>query len=39
MHTQFVVGKPDGKKPLGIIRCGWDDTIKMDLIVIGWGSI
>jgi hypothetical protein len=39
MHTEFLVRKPDGKKPLGIARCEWDDNIKNYLIVIGWGSI
>jgi hypothetical protein len=26
-----VVGKPDGKRPLGRLRCRWVDNIKMDL--------
>jgi hypothetical protein len=30
-----VVGKPEGKKPLGRPRCRWIDNIKMDLLEIG----
>jgi hypothetical protein len=26
-----LVGKPEGKRPLGRPRRGWDDNIKMDL--------
>ena len=25
------MGKPEGKRSLGIPRCRWDDNIKMDL--------
>jgi hypothetical protein len=31
----LLVGKPDGKTPLGRPRCRWIDNIKMDLLVIG----
>ena len=30
-----VVGKPDGKRPLGRPRCRWEDNIKMDLQEVG----
>jgi hypothetical protein len=33
----FVVGKPEGKRPLGRPRRKWVDNIKMDLREIGWG--
>jgi hypothetical protein len=33
-----LVGRPDGKSPLGRPRCIWDDTIKMDLHEVGWGG-
>jgi len=40
---RILVGKPEGKRPLGRPRSRWDDNIKMDLqkIVCGvWtGSI
>jgi hypothetical protein len=26
-----LVGKPEGKRPLGRSRCRWEDNIKMDL--------
>jgi hypothetical protein len=26
-----LVGKPEGRKPLGRPRCRWEDNIKMDL--------
>ena len=28
---RVLVGKPEGKRPLGRPRCRWDDNIKMDL--------
>jgi hypothetical protein len=30
-----LVGRPDGKRPLGRPRCRWEDNIKMDLREIG----
>jgi hypothetical protein len=32
-----LVGKPEGKRPLGRPRCRWEDNIKMDLQEIGVG--
>ena len=32
-----VVGKPEGKRPLGRPRCRWEDNIKMGLREIGRG--
>ena len=32
---QVLVGKPEGKRPLGRPRCRWEDTIKMDLQEVG----
>jgi hypothetical protein len=31
----LLVGKPEGKRPLGRPRCGWIDNIKMDLLEMG----
>jgi hypothetical protein len=28
---RILVGKPEGKRPLGRPRCRWEDNIKMDL--------
>jgi len=30
-----VVGKPEGKRPLGIPRHKWEDNIKIDLQEVG----
>jgi hypothetical protein len=35
----ILVGKPGGKRPLGRPRCGWVDSIKMDLREIGWDGM
>jgi hypothetical protein len=32
---RLLVGKPEGKRPLGKPRCRWIDNIKMDLDRIG----
>jgi len=32
-----LVGKPEGKRPLGRPRCRWEDNIKMDLQQVGRG--
>jgi len=34
-----LVGRPEGKRPLGGPRLGWEDNIKMDLQEVGWGGI
>jgi hypothetical protein len=33
---RILVGKPEGKRPLGRPRCRWEDNIKMNLRDIGW---
>jgi hypothetical protein len=33
---RILVGKPEGKRPLGRPRSRWDDNIKMDFREIGW---
>jgi hypothetical protein len=33
---RILVGKPEGKRPLGRPRRRWVDNIKMELTVIGW---
>jgi hypothetical protein len=32
---RLLVGKPEGKRPLGRPRCRWIDNIKKDLLEIG----
>jgi hypothetical protein len=33
---RILVGKPEGKRPLGRPRRRWVDSIKMDVREIGW---
>jgi hypothetical protein len=35
----ILVGKPEGKRPLGKPRRRWVDNIKMDLREVGWGDM
>jgi hypothetical protein len=34
---RVLVRKPEGRRPLGRLRCRWEDGIRMDLRKIGWG--
>jgi len=34
---RVLVGKPEGRRPLGRPRCRWEDNIKMDLQEVGGG--
>jgi hypothetical protein len=36
---RILVGKPEGKRPLGRPRRRWEDNIKMDLREIGWDGM
>jgi hypothetical protein len=36
---RLLVGKPEGKRPLGKQRHRWVNNIKMDLLEIGWGGV
>ena len=35
---RVLVGKPEGKRPLGRPRRRWVDNIRMDLQEVGYGS-
>jgi hypothetical protein len=35
---RVLVGKPEGRKPLGRSRRRWKDGFRMDLVEIGWGG-
>jgi hypothetical protein len=35
----LLVGKPQGKRPLGRPRRRWADNIKIYLLEIGWGGV
>jgi hypothetical protein len=34
---RVLVGKPEGKRLLGRLRCRWEDNIKTDLQEVGCG--
>jgi hypothetical protein len=34
-----LVGKPEGRRPLGRPRRRWEDNIKMDLREVGWAGM
>jgi hypothetical protein len=34
-----LMGKPEGKRPLGRPRRRWVDNIGMDLVEVGWGDV
>jgi hypothetical protein len=36
---RVLVGKPEGKRPLGRHRCRWQDNIKKDLQEVGFGGM
>jgi hypothetical protein len=36
---RILVGKPEGKRPLGRPRCTWVDNVKMDLKETGWDGL
>ena len=36
---RVLVGKPEGKRPLGRPRCRWEDNIRMDLQEVGCGGM
>ena len=36
---RVLVGKPEGRRPLGILRLRWEDNIKMDLHEVGCGGV
>jgi hypothetical protein len=34
---RVLVGRPEGRRILGRLRCRWEDTIKMNLHEVVWG--
>ena len=36
---RVLVGKPEGRRPLGRPRHRWEDNIRLDLRTVGWGGI
>jgi len=35
--NRALVGRPEGKRPLGRSRFRWECNIKVDLQEVGWG--
>jgi hypothetical protein len=35
---RILVGKREGKRPLGRPKRSWEDNIKMDLQEVGWSA-
>ena len=38
-ESRVLVGKREGKRPLGRPRRKWEDNIKMDLQEVGYGGM
>jgi hypothetical protein len=36
---RLLVGKPEGRRPLGRPRRRWLHNIRMDLVEVGWGDV
>jgi hypothetical protein len=36
---RVLVGKPEGKRPLGRRRRKWEDNVKTDFREIAWGGM
>jgi hypothetical protein len=36
---KILVGKPEGKRPLGRSRCRWENNTRPDLGEIGWEGV
>jgi hypothetical protein len=36
---RILVGRPEGRRPLGRPRDRWEDNSKMDLQEVGWGAM
>jgi hypothetical protein len=34
---KVLVGKPEGKRPLERTRCGWEDSVNVNLRETDWG--
>jgi hypothetical protein len=36
---RLLIGKPEGRRPLGRPRCSWVDNIKMELGEMRWSGV
>jgi hypothetical protein len=39
MGERLLVGKPEGRRPLGRSRRRWVNNIRRDLVAVGWGDV
>jgi hypothetical protein len=39
MFLQGLVGKPEGRRPLGRPRPRWEDSIKIGVTKMGWEAL
>jgi hypothetical protein len=39
MNAYRLVGKPEGRRPLERSRRRWLDTVRMDLVEVGWSDV
>jgi hypothetical protein len=37
--VKILVGRPEGKRPLGTYKCIWEDNITVDIKEIGWKGV
>jgi hypothetical protein len=37
--NNIAVGKPEGERPHGRLRCRWGDNVRMDIREIGWEDV
>jgi hypothetical protein len=37
--SSVLVGKPEGKRPLGRPKRSWENNIRMDLTEVGWKDV
>jgi hypothetical protein len=37
--NRILIGKPEGKRPLGKLRRRWEDNIKIDFGEVRWGGM
>jgi hypothetical protein len=35
---RVLVGRPEGRRPIGRPKRRWEDNIKVDLLEVGWGG-
>jgi hypothetical protein len=36
---RLLLGKPEGRRPIGRPRRRWLDNVRMDLVEVGWGDV